>query len=174
VLAGGMLSHILRSSTTTYDWNPMKSTLSAAALGLAAILALSACDRAKQPAAPNAPSTADTSEQAFQKKDTVTGTGKTASAGQMVTVNYTGWLFAPNAPQQHGVQFDSSVGREAFTFQLGAGKVIPGWDQGVEGMKVGGKRTLVIPANLGYGADGAGPIPPNANLIFDVELLKVE
>jgi len=153
----------------------MKSTLSAAALGLAAILALSACDRAKQPAesAPAA-AAADTSVQAFKKTDTVEGSGKQAAAGQMVTVHYTGWLYAPSAPQQHGAQFDSSVGREPFTFQLGAGKVIPGWDQGVEGMKVGGKRTLVIPASLGYGADGAGPIPPNANLIFDVELLDVK
>ena len=157
----------------------MTSKLSACGLGLALILALAGCNRDKsatgtQPAATaNSASTADTSQQAFQKIDTVPGTGKVAGAGQMVTVNYTGWLYSPSAPQQHGAQFDSSVGREPFTFQLGAGKVIPGWDQGVDGMKVGGKRTLIIPASLGYGADGAGPIPPNANLIFDVELLDV-
>jgi FKBP-type peptidyl-prolyl cis-trans isomerase FkpA len=88
-------------------------------------------------------------------------------------VNYTGWIYAPKAEKQHGEQFDSSIGREPFSFQLGGGQVIPGWDQGVQGMKVGGKRTLIIPAELGYGAQGAGPIPPNSNLIFDVELLDV-
>ena len=153
----------------------MNSKLSRCALGLALILSLAACERNKQAseAAPAA-AAADTSAQTFQKIDTVPGTGKVAEAGQMVTVHYTGWLFSPNAPQQHGARFDSSVGREPFTFRLGAGNVIPGWDQGVAGMKVGGKRTLVIPASLGYGADGAGPIPPNANLIFDVELLGVQ
>lgn len=153
----------------------MNSKLSRCALGLALILSLAACERNKQASdAPAAAATADTSPQTFQKIDTVAGTGKVAEAGQMVTVHYTGWLFSPSAPQQHGAQFDSSVGREPFTFRLGAGNVIPGWDQGVAGMKVGGKRTLIIPAALGYGADGAGPIPPNANLIFDVELLGVQ
>lgn len=152
-------------------------------LCLAAILpllgALGGCDRNKQstaaPAAsPAAPAAADTSAQEFQKIDTVVGTGAEATAGKTVTVNYSGWLLAPDAPQKHGAQFDSSIGREPFSFRLGSGGVIPGWDQGVAGMKVGGKRTLIIPASLGYGADGAGPIPPNANLIFDVELLKVD
>lgn len=117
---------------------------------------------------------ADTSAQEFQKIDSVVGTGAEATAGKTVTVNYTGWLLAPSAADKHGAKFDSSIGREPFSFRLGSGGVIPGWDQGVAGMKVGGKRTLIIPASLGYGADGAGPIPPNANLIFDVELLKVE
>lgn len=157
----------------------MNSITKACAVGLALTLSLAACERHK-PAQTGgetqaeAPPQADSSPVAFQKIDTVTGTGKTASAGQRVTVNYTGWLYAPNAPQHHGMQFDSSQGREPFTFRLGSGGVIPGWDQGVEGMKVGGKRTLVIPAALGYGSDGAGPIPPNANLVFDVELLDVE
>jgi FKBP-type peptidyl-prolyl cis-trans isomerase FkpA len=102
------------------------------------------------------------------------GKGKVAEAGKTVTVNYTGWIHTPTAPKQHGMQFDSSIGREPFSFPLGGGQVIAGWDQGVAGMKVGGKRTLVIPAALGYGARGAGPIPPNANLIFDVELLDVK
>lgn len=146
----------------------MKSTFTACALGLALTLTLVACDRPKQPAV------ADTSAQEFKKIDTVEGSGKVASAGATVTVNYTGWLFAPKEPEQKGAKFDSSIGREPFSFQLGGGQVIKGWDQGVEGMKVGGKRTLVIPAALGYGADGAGPIPPNANLIFDVELLDVK
>ena len=163
----------------------MKFTLPACALGLALSLALAGCNRDK-PAADAAPAgtattaatpeapVADSSAQELQKIDSVDGTGKVATAGQTVTVNYTGWLLAPSAPQQHGTQFDSSIGREPFSFRLGSGGVIAGWDQGVEGMKVGGKRTLIIPAKLGYGADGAGPIPPNANLIFDVELLDVK
>jgi FKBP-type peptidyl-prolyl cis-trans isomerase FkpA len=110
----------------------------------------------------------------LQKIDTVVGKGKVAAAGQIVTVNYTGWLFAPKAPRQHGMQFDTSIGRAPFSFPLGGGQVIPGWDQGVAGMKVGGKRTLIIPAALGYGDRGAGPIPAGANLIFDVELLDVK
>ena len=96
------------------------------------------------------------------------GTGAAAKAGDMIKVNYTGWL-------TDGKQFDSSIGREPFSFKLGAHMVIPGWDEGVAGMKVGGKRTLIIPSELGYGARGAGGvIPPNATLIFDVELLKVD
>lgn len=156
----------------------MKSTLTACGLGLALVLALAGCNRDKNAgtpaAAPEAAAVADTSPQTFQTIDTVVGTGKVATAGQMVTVNYTGWLLAPKAPQQHGAKFDSSIGREPFTFRLGSGMVIKGWDQGVAGMKVGGKRTLIIPAALGYGEEGAGPIPPNANLVFDVELLDVQ
>ncbi len=110
----------------------------------------------------------------LQKIDTVVGKGKVAVAGQTVTVNYTGWLYAPKAPKQHGMQFDTSIGRAPFSFPLGGGQVIQGWDQGVAGMKVGGKRTLIIPAALGYGDRGAGPIPAGANLIFDVELLDVQ
>ena len=110
----------------------------------------------------------------LQKTDTVVGKGQLAAAGATVTVHYTGWLYSPKAPQQHGAQFDSSRGGEPFTFTLGAGKVIPGWNQGVPGMKVGGKRTLVVPAALAYGERGAGPIPPNANLIFDITLLDVK
>lgn len=153
----------------------MNHITKACALGLALALSLAACKREQPRQAEEAPAVqADSSPVAFQKIDTVAGTGQTASAGQRVTVNYTGWLYAANAPDHHGLQFDSSRGREPFTFRLGSGGVIPGWDQGVAGMKVGGKRTLVIPAALGYGGDGAGPIPPNANLIFDVELLGVE
>jgi len=110
----------------------------------------------------------------LQKIDTVVGKGKVAEAGKVVSVHYTGWLYTPTAPKQRGMQFDSSVGRGPFSFPLGGGQVIAGWDQGVAGMKVGGKRTLIIPAALGYGPRGAGPIPANANLIFDVELLEVK
>ena len=103
------------------------------------------------------------------------GSGAEATPGAKVTVHYTGWLYDPKAADKHGKKFDSSKDHgEAFEFKLGAGHVIRGWDQGVAGMKVGGKRTLVIPSELGYGSRGAGgAIPPNATLVFDVELLGV-
>ena len=108
--------------------------------------------------------------------DTKVGTGKEAMAGAEVQVNYTGWLYRPLAKDFHGKQFDSSVGRAPFVFQLGKGMVIKGWDTGVAGMKVGGKRTLIIPSDMAYGPRGAGngEIPPNSALIFDVELLGVK
>lgn len=111
----------------------------------------------------------------LQRLDTQAGTGAIATSGSDVTVHYTGWLYDENAPDKHGMKFDSSVDRgEPFTFLLGAGQVIRGWDDGVAGMKVGGKRTLLIPADLGYGNAGAGGvIPPGASLVFDVELLDV-
>ena len=104
--------------------------------------------------------------------ETLVGTGDLAAAGQNVSVQYTGWLFFGG---ERGKKFDSSKDRgDPFEFPLGAGHVIKGWDEGVQGMKVGGKRTLTIPPALGYGARGAGGvIPPNATLIFDVELLGV-
>ena len=107
--------------------------------------------------------------------DTSIGTGAEASAGQRVTVHYTGWLFDPAAPGQKGSKFDSSRDRgDPFVFTLGIGQVIAGWDQGFAGMKVGGQRTLVIPPEQGYGARGAGKAsPPNATLLFEVELLGV-
>jgi FKBP-type peptidyl-prolyl cis-trans isomerase FkpA len=158
----------------------MKRVLTTCAIGLSLTLtlALAGCERNKTaspaPAAAAAAPSADTAPVPMQKIDTVTGTGKEATAGATAVVNYTGWLYVPGAPQQHGAQFDSSVGREPFSFQLGAGQVIKGWDEGVQGMKVGGKRTLIVPASMGYGESGAGPIPPNANLVFDVELLDVK
>jgi FKBP-type peptidyl-prolyl cis-trans isomerase len=105
--------------------------------------------------------------------DTKTGDGATATSGNKVSVHYTGWLYNNGAK---GTKFDSSVDRgQPFQFTLGAHQVIAGWDEGVAGMKVGGKRTLIIPPELGYGARGAGwVIPPNATLMFDVELLGVQ
>ena len=112
----------------------------------------------------------------FTKIDVKTGTGKEATPGKMVRVHYTGWLFDKSAVDNKGKKFDSSRDRPGnFTFPLGVGRVIKGWDQGVQGMKVGGQRTLIIPSSMGYGARGAGSIiPPNATLVFDVELMGVE
>ena len=113
-----------------------------------------------------------TSASGLQYEDTIHGEGEVATSGQHVTVHYTGWLYQDG---EQGAKFDSSKDRgDHFGFRLGAGQVIQGWDEGVAGMKVGGARTLIIPAGLGYGARGAGGvIPPNATLKFDVELLGV-
>ena len=111
-----------------------------------------------------------TTASGLQFEDTVVGSGAEAKPGRNVVVHYTGWLYDNG---QQGAKFDSSKDRgEPFIFALGEGMVIQGWDEGVQGMKVGGQRTLIIPANLGYGARGAGGvIPPHATLKFDVELL---
>lgn len=116
-----------------------------------------------------------TTASGLQYDDTKPGSGATAQAGTEVTVHYTGWLHDPTAPNQRGRKFDSSKDRnDPFRFDLGAGMVIRGWDEGVQGMQVGGTRVLVIPPDLGYGARGAGGvIPPNATLVFEVELLAV-
>lgn len=112
---------------------------------------------------------------AFQAIDQKVGEGAVAKSGQEVVVHYTGWNYDEKAPDKHGSKFDSSRDRnEPFTFLLGAGRVIRGWDEGVAGMRVGGKRVLMIPAAYGYGRKGAGGvIPPNGSLVFEVELLEV-
>ena len=113
----------------------------------------------------------------LQKIDTQVGSGADARPGSTVSVHYTGWLYDSASKDHKGSKFDSSLSRgQPFIFPLGAGRVIKGWDEGVVGMRVGGKRTLIIPAQMGYGANGAGAglIPPNATLIFDVELLGVK
>ena len=111
----------------------------------------------------------------FHKIDTAIGHGEEAFPGANVTVHYTGWLIDPNASDLKGQKFDSSVDRgQTFNFPLGQGHVIRGWDEGFAGMKIGGKRTLLIPPEMGYGARGAGGvIPPNATLMFEVELFSV-
>ena len=114
-----------------------------------------------------------TTPSGLQIEDTQAGTGAEARKGQTVTVHYTGWLYNDGV---QGAKFDSSRDRnDPFVFGLGAGMVIKGWDEGVQGMKIGGQRTLIIPPEMGYGARGAGGvIPPNATLKFDVELLGVD
>jgi len=103
------------------------------------------------------------------------GTGAEATSGKTVTVHYTGWLYDPKTADHHGTKFDSSKDHgEPFSFKLGAGQVIRGWDEGVAGLKIGGKRTLRIPPDLGYGSRGAGGvIPPGATLLFEVELIEL-
>lgn len=110
----------------------------------------------------------------FSATDLTVGTGATATTGKVVSVNYTGWLYDGSKTDNKGTQFDTSIGRGVFSFTLGAGQVISGWDQGVPGMKVGGSRRLIIPPSLGYGSTGAGTIPGNATLVFDVSLVSVQ
>jgi FKBP-type peptidyl-prolyl cis-trans isomerase FkpA len=112
----------------------------------------------------------------FTQTDLTVGTGTRAARTARITVNYTGWVYDPNKPDHKGSQFDSSIGRGPFSFTLGVGEVIRGWDQGFNDMRVGGKRQLVIPADMGYGANGTpdGSIPPNAPLVFEFELLDVK
>ena len=111
----------------------------------------------------------------LQRIDVATGQGAVAAAGDEISVHYTGWLYDQNAPDKRGQKFDSSRDRgEPLVFRLGTGRVIRGWDDGIEGMQRGGKRELRIPSGLGYGASGAGKvIPPGASLVFEVELLDI-
>jgi FKBP-type peptidyl-prolyl cis-trans isomerase FkpA len=112
---------------------------------------------------------------AFERIDTVQGSGTVAISGRTLTVNYTGWLYDATKTDFKGTQFDTSIGKAPFTFRLGAGQVIPGWDQGLLGMRAGGKRTLVVPAAMGYGRAGSGTaIPPDSALVFEVDLISVQ
>ena len=106
--------------------------------------------------------------------DTLIGSGRLAMSGNAVAVHYGAWLYAPSAPKQRGAGFDTSAGGAPFSFTLGAGRVIKGWDEGVRGMRVGGKRTLVVPAAMAFGQAGRGAVPLLANLIFDIELVDVK
>ena len=116
-----------------------------------------------------------TTPSGLEYEDTTEGTGAEAKPGQRVRVHYTGWLYDPTAAHSRGKKFDSSKDRgQPFAFELGGGEVIRGWDEGVQGMQVGGTRVLTIPPELGYGARGAGgAIPPHAKLVFEVELIAV-
>ncbi|MGE0361878.1 MAG: FKBP-type peptidyl-prolyl cis-trans isomerase [Vicinamibacterales bacterium] len=123
-----------------------------------------------------APAAAVADVASLTRDDRVAGTGAEARPGMMVSVHYTGWLYDPSASDKRGSKFDSSKDRgQPFEFQLGKGDVIAGWDEGVQGMKVGGTRVLTIPSAMGYGARGAGAdIPGGAALVFEVELLGVK
>ncbi|MFZ6818512.1 FKBP-type peptidyl-prolyl cis-trans isomerase [Undibacterium sp. Ji22W] len=154
--------------------SPVFLTVLKGTLTLSLILGLSACNRGREDVNAS-PTVVDASGIAtLQTTDIAIGNGAIAQAGKQVSVHYTGWLYDQTTANKHGKQFDSSVSRGTpFSFQLGDGQVIKGWDQGVAGMKVGGRRTLVIPSDLAYGPDGRGPIPPAATLVFDVELIAV-
>ena len=110
----------------------------------------------------------------FSQSDLRAGTGAAAATGQTLSVNYTGWFYDASKADQKGLIFDSNRGRAAFSFSLGTGAVIDGWDQGLPGMQVGGLRRLVIPPSLAYGPSRRGSIPPNTTLLFEVELLQVQ
>lgn len=131
---------------------------------LAACVAVASCSES-----PNSPS----STAPYSQVDLLVGTGDTAATGSVITVNYTGWLYDASKPDNKGLQFDSSAGRDPFLFALGAGAVIEGWDRGIVGMKVGGIRRLVIPPSLGYGSIRNFSIPPYSTLVFEVELVGV-
>jgi FKBP-type peptidyl-prolyl cis-trans isomerase len=152
---------------------PLRSLLAAVLCAAACLAFASEPPATPPPAAPQAPLP---SEQALLVTDLVKGVGDEALPGMVVIVHYTGWLYDPVAKDHHGRQFDSSrERRQPFSFPLGGGRVIQGWEQGIPGMRVGGTRRLVIPPELAYGAKGAGRgvIPPNATLLFEVELLGV-
>ena len=117
--------------------------------------------------------TSPTTTAPFSQTDLTIGTGADAISGSSITVDYTGWLYDATKTDNKGLQFDSSIGKTPFTFTLGIGSVIKGWDQGIVGMKVGGMRRLVIPPSLAYGETRSGRIPPNATLVFDIALLSV-
>jgi FKBP-type peptidyl-prolyl cis-trans isomerase FkpA len=138
------------------------------AAAFAAVLSLTACGGGGGDSGSSSVVVANPA--AFTKTDTVVGTGAEAVNGKNATVTYTGWLYSATAADHKGSQFDTG----SFTFLLGAQKVIDGFDQGVLGMKVGGKRTLLIPSSMGYGASGQGSIPPNAGLVFEVALTAVQ
>jgi FKBP-type peptidyl-prolyl cis-trans isomerase FkpA len=110
----------------------------------------------------------------FSQTDLRVGSGTAAVAGSTVTVQYTGWFYDASKADKRGVQFDTSIGRTALTFTLGAGSVVQGWEQGLVGMNVGGLRRLIIPPSMAYGPNRYATIPPNTTLVFDIELLDVQ
>lgn len=132
-----------------------------------AVLMLPGCGNDDSPTAPS-------EQPAFSRTDLLIGTGASAVSGSILSVNYTGWLYDSTKPDSKGLQFETSFGRTPFDFALGSGQVIQGWDEGVPGMQVGGVRRLVIPASMAYGGFRSGPVPANAALVFEIELLNVQ
>jgi FKBP-type peptidyl-prolyl cis-trans isomerase FkpA len=139
-------------------------------LRLLLILLLCAGTGACSDSSPSSPS----NSAPFSQTDLRVGTGTVATSGQTLTVNYTGWFFDASKPDQKGLTFDSSIGKTAFSFTLGAGQVIEGWERGVSGMQVGGLRRLVIPPSLAYGATRSSAIPANTTLLFEIALLDAK
>ena len=145
---------------------PLRLT-SPSVIVLVAMTTLAAVGCTDAPASP-------TTSVPFSQTDLLVGIGADALNGATVTMNYTGWLYDASKVDKKGLQFDSSVGRTAFSFTLGSGQVIKGWDQGIPGMRIGGRRRLVIPPSLAYGNTRTGLIPPNSTLMFEVELLSIQ
>jgi FKBP-type peptidyl-prolyl cis-trans isomerase len=154
---------------------PIRRTAVAACL-VAAAIASGGCGFFGPAVSPEEDAKCVTDKTALEIKEVAPGSGAEARSGRRIAVHYTGWLYHPDKPEHHGRQFDSSRDRgEPIELTIDGGDVIPGWDQGLTGMKVGGKRTLVIPPSLAYGRRGMPPtIPPNATLVFDVELTAVK
>jgi FKBP-type peptidyl-prolyl cis-trans isomerase len=136
---------------------------------LCAFVALTAAACDKNPSSPS-----NAVNVAFSTADLRVGTGTEATNGRKMVVNYWGWLYSTTAAEHKGSLFDTSAGRGSFTFTLGAGQVITGWDRGVLGMKVGGLRRLTIPPDMAYGSSAVGSIPANSTLVFEVELVDVQ
>ena len=145
---------------------PARMFRSAAALAVVSLFVVAVAGCGSSPTAPS-------SSAVYTQVDMRIGTGATATNGSSLTVQYTGWFYDATQPNQQGLQFDTSVGGTGFTFVLGGGNVIAGWDQGVVGMLEGGVRRLVIPPSLAYGSSRNGPIPPDTTLVFEIELLSV-
>lgn len=148
----------------------MKAKFTLIVAAFSALLALTACGGGGSSSAN--PSTSQPT--ALTKTDTVVGTGTAAAVGNTITVYYTGYLYNSNVSDFKGAKFDGTVSGSPATFTLASGSLIEGWVQGVPGMKVGGKRTIIFPASLGYGASGQGSIPGGAGLVFDIELVAVK
>jgi FKBP-type peptidyl-prolyl cis-trans isomerase FkpA len=148
---------------------PMKLKLPLAA-AFVAVLSLSACGGGGGGSSSSSTAAAAADVTQLSYTDTTVGSGTQAAAGKSANVTYTGWLYSATASDHKGAQFDTGT----FSFTLGSGSVIPGFDQGVTGMKVGGTRVVLIPSSLGYGATGSGPIPPNAGLVFQITLNSVQ
>jgi FKBP-type peptidyl-prolyl cis-trans isomerase FkpA len=160
-VSGLVLSPLRRTATRGGFLRSLRAWLAIAMVGATA----AACTQSV---------TSPSGEGSFSQTDLVAGTGASAINGSNITVHYTGWLYKETGTDKKGLQFETSAGQDPFLFTLGVGAVIQGWDQGLVGMRVGGVRRLVIPPSLAYGSSRNGVIPPNATLVFEVQLLEVQ